>query len=208
MDYNSSRKKLALPEYGRHIQQMVEHALTHENREERMHCARSIINIMGSMFPHLRDVSDFKHKLWDHLAIMSDFKLDIDYPYEIPQPSSFNQPPQRVPYQNKRIHFMQYGRLVEELIDKAIDHENQEERRQLIQLIVNHMKKSLATYNRDNATDERVFDDLKLLSGGRLSAEPQMKLPEIRENGPIQRMSNGNVNQSFQSRRKKITRKN
>ncbi len=205
MDYNSNRKKLVLPEYGRHIQQMVDHALTIEDREERMHCARSVINIMGTMFPHLRDVSDFKHKLWDHLAIMSDFKLDIDYPYEVPQPSSFNQPPLRVPYQNKRIRYMQYGRIVEELIEKAISHEDEAEKKQLIQLIVGHMKKSLMAFNRDNATDERVFDDLKTLSGGRLQAEPQMRMPEFRESAQVS--GSGNFNQNYRNKKKKQVRK-
>jgi hypothetical protein len=205
MDYNSNRKKLVLPEYGRHIQQMVDHALTIEDREERMHCARSVINIMGTMFPHLRDVSDFKHKLWDHLAIMADFKLDIDYPYEVPQPSSFNQPPLRVPYQNKRIRYMQYGRIVEELIEKAISHEDEAEKKQLIQLIVGHMKKSLMAFNRDNATDERVFDDLKTLSGGRLQAEPQMRMPEFRESAQVS--GSGNFNQNYRNKKKKQVRK-
>lgn len=205
MDYNSNRKKLVLPEYGRHIQQMVDHALSIEDREERMHCARSVINIMGTMFPHLRDVSDFKHKLWDHLAIMAEFKLDIDYPYDVPQPSSFNQPPLRVPYQNKRIRYMQYGRIVEELIEKAISHENETEKKQLIQLIVSHMKKSLMAFNRDNATDERVFDDLKTLSGGRLQAEPQMRMPEFRE--PAQAPVSGNFSQNYRNKKKKPVRK-
>lgn len=83
MQYNTQQKRMPLPEYGRSIQNMVDHALTIEDRAERQRCANTIINIMGGMFPHLRDVPDFKHKLWDHLAIMSDFKLDIDYPFEV-----------------------------------------------------------------------------------------------------------------------------
>ena len=83
MQYNTQQKRMPLPEYGRSIQNMVDHALTIENRSERQRCANTIINIMGNMFPHLRDIPDFKHKLWDHLAIMADFKLDIDYPYEV-----------------------------------------------------------------------------------------------------------------------------
>ena len=82
-DYNTQQKKLIMPEYGRNVQQMIDHCVSIEDREERTRCANTIINIMGNLFPHLRDVDDFKHKLWDHLAIMSDFKLDIDYPYEI-----------------------------------------------------------------------------------------------------------------------------
>lgn len=181
MDYNSSRKKLVLPEYGRHIQQMVDHAVTIENREERMRCAKTIIGIMGTMFPHLRDVHDFKHKLWDHLAIMADFKLDIDYPYEVPAPAMFQTKPSKVPYQTGKMRFMHYGRIVHELIDKAIAHPNEDEKKVLIQLIAGHMKKSLMTFNKDSATDERVIDDLKQLSKGLLIFEPGMRLPEIKE---------------------------
>ena len=83
MQYTSELKRLVLPEYGRNVQQMVDHCMTIEDKAERTRCANTIINIMGNLFPHLRDIEDFKHKLWDHLAIMSDFKLDIDYPYEI-----------------------------------------------------------------------------------------------------------------------------
>lgn len=182
MDYNSNRKKLVLPEYGRHVQKMVDHALTIEDREERMKCAKTIISIMGSMFPHLRDVSDFKHKLWDHLAIMSAFKLDIDYPYEMPEPATFNTKPANVPYKNQRIKFMHYGKVIEEIIQKAIEHENEEEKKQLIQLIANHMKKSLMMYNRDSATDERVFSDIKKMSGGQLEIDPEMRIPDFKEN--------------------------
>jgi hypothetical protein len=181
MDYNSNRKKLVLPEYGRHIQQMVSHCVTIEDREERMRCAKTIIGIMGSMFPHLRDVSDFKHKLWDHLAIMADFKLDIDFPYEIPEPATFQTKPERVPYQNKKIKYMHYGRIVEELIQRAIVLEDEAERAHLVQMIANHMKKSLLVYNRDGATDERVMDDIKKFSGGQLIFEGEIRTPELRE---------------------------
>jgi hypothetical protein len=182
MDYNTSRKQLVLPEYGRHIQQMVDHAMTIEDREERMRCAKTIIGIMGTMFPHLRDVHDFKHKLWDHLAIMADFKLDIDFPYEIPAPAMFQTKPGRVPYQTSKIRFMHYGRIVHDLIAKAIDYPNEVEKKMLIQLIAGHMKKSLVTFNKDSASDERVVDDLKMLSNGRLIFETDnMKMPEIKD---------------------------
>lgn len=203
MDYNSNRKKLVLPEYGRHIQQMVDHALTIEDREERMRCSRSIISTMGTLFPHLRDVSDFKHKLWDHLAIMADFKLDIDFPYDIPQASSFNQPPMKVPYQHNKVRYMQYGRLVQDMIERAIELENEDEKRELVKLIIGHMKKSLLGYNRDNASDERVFEDLKTLSHGRLQAEPEMKIPEFKDDGPIQQYPSKNYNQKNRFKRKK-----
>src|SRR5574344_536727 len=100
LDYNTQLKNLRLPEYGRNIQRMIDHALTIEDREERTRCAQTIISIMGNLFPHLRDVPDFKHKLWDHLAIMSDFKLDIDYPYELMQQEELQVAPDIIPYYN------------------------------------------------------------------------------------------------------------
>ena len=103
MKYNTEEKKLVMPEYGRNIQNMVDYCITIQDREERKRCANTIINIMGNMFPHLRDVNDFKHILWDHLAIMADFKLDIDYPYEIVKKEDLYSRPPRIPYNNSRI---------------------------------------------------------------------------------------------------------
>ena len=121
-DYNTSRKKLVLPEYGRHIQKMVLHAVALEDAEERNRAARAIITIMGNMNPHLRDVSDFKHKLWDHLAIISDFKLDIDSPYVTPTPETLAEKPRVVPYNTHKIRFKHYGRVIELLVAKAIEY--------------------------------------------------------------------------------------
>ena len=110
---------MVLPEYGRNIQNMVDYCVTIQDREERKRCADTIINIMGNMFPHLRDVNDFKHILWDHLAIMSDFKLDIDYPYEIVKKEELDTRPPRLPYNNSRIRYRHYGKTLEHLIQKA-----------------------------------------------------------------------------------------
>ena len=181
MDYNSNRKNLILPEYGRHIQKMVDHAVTIEDREERTKCAKTIIGIMGNMFPHLRDVNDFKHKLWDHLAIMSDFQLDIDYPYELLAKETLTKRPDKIPYRNSKISSMHYGELVEKMIEQAILLEDETERKHLIVMIANHMKKSLFIWNKDSVTDERIFDDLKKLSKGKLIAEEGTKLTEFKE---------------------------
>ncbi|WP_430810555.1 MULTISPECIES: DUF4290 domain-containing protein [unclassified Carboxylicivirga] len=181
MDYNSNRKNLILPEYGRHIQKMVDHALTIEDREERMTCANTIIGIMGNMFPHLRDVNDFKHKLWDHLAIMADFKLDIEYPYQLLEKETLTKRPDKIPYKNSKIRYKHYGELVEQMIDKAVLLEDETERKHLIMMIANHMKKSLAVWNKDAVTDDRIFDDLKRLSKNQLVVEEGTRLIEIKE---------------------------
>ena len=171
MDYNSQRKQLVLPEYGRHIHKMVEYATTIEDRDERLKCAYSIISVMGNLFPHLRDVSDFKHKLWDHLALMSDFKLDIDYPYDVTKINQFSTTPDKVPYSDYVMTYRHYGRLVEQMIKKASGMGEGELKDHLVTLIVGQMKKSLINWNKDNATDERVMEDIKRLSGGALTAE-------------------------------------
>ena len=121
MIYNTQQKRMPLPEYGRSIQNMVDHALTIQDRAERQRCANTIINIMGGLFPHLRDVPDFKHKLWDHLAIMSDFKLDIDYPYTVIQNDKLVTKPDSVLYPRTRIRYRHYGRTIEVLIQKACE---------------------------------------------------------------------------------------
>jgi hypothetical protein len=168
MDYNSDRSKLALPEYGRNLQNMVNHILTIEDRNERNRAARTIIDIMGTMYPYLRDINDFKHKLWDHLAIMADFKLDIDYPYTPPSPEFFNTPPRRIPYSNNKIKFRHYGKTIEFLIDKAAVHEDEAERELLIKLIANHMKKSYVMWNKDSVTDDKILQDIEDLSLGKI----------------------------------------
>ena len=150
MRYNTEEKRLALPEYGRNIQNMVDYCVTIQDREERKRCANAIINIMGNMFPHLRDVNDFKHILWDHLAIMADFKLDIDYPYEIVRKENLYNRPPRIPYNNNRIRYRHYGKTLELMINKATRLEPGPERSQLIRLLANQMKKSFLTWNKES----------------------------------------------------------
>ena len=181
MDYNSNRKRLILPEYGRNIHKMVDFALTVEDREERDRVARSIIAIMGNMYPHLRDVSDFRHKLWDHLAIMSDFKLDITSPYELPTQEKLSEKPESIPYSTNRIRYRHYGKTIEALIEKAIAMEDPTEKKMLVGLIANHMKKSFITWNKDSVADDKIFMDILELSGGLLKVEEGFKLQEARE---------------------------
>ena len=157
---------MPLPEYGRNLQNMVDHIMTIEDREERNRAARTVIDIMGNMYPYLRDINDFKHKLWDHLAIMSDFQLDIDYPYDPPRRETFNEPPQRIPYAVGRIKLRHYGKILESLVDKAKYYESGEEKEVLIKLLANHMKKSYLAWNKDAVDDEKIYEDLEILSNG------------------------------------------
>lgn len=168
MIYNTQQKRMPLPEYGRSIQNMVDHALTIEDREERQRCAVTIVNIMGNMFPHLRELPDFTHKLWDQLAIMSDFKLDIDYPVEIIRRDNLESKPQPLSYPVGRMLYRHYGKLLEQLIRKAVEMEDGDEKNSLIALICNHMKKDYVAWNKDNVDNEKIADDLSRLSDGKL----------------------------------------
>ena len=188
MEYNTQRKKMELPEYGRSVQNMVDHALTIEDREERQRCANTIINIMGSMFPHLRDVPDFKHKLWDHLAIMSDFKLDIDYPFEIVKKEDLVVKPEKVAYSNGAIRYRHYGHILEELVKKASEVEDEEERKALVKLLAIQMKKSLNNWNKDGMEDQKIVDDLREYSKGAID----LKVEDLRLNEQQQRSFNNN----------------
>jgi len=180
MDYNSSRKKLPLPEYGRNIQNMVDHVMTIEDRATRNLAAQTIIDIMGNLYPYLRDINDFKHKLWDHLAIMTDFKLDIDYPYDPPRPETFQEPPKKIPYASNHIKQRHYGKTLELMVDKAAEFENGEEKEILIKLLANHMKKSYLTWNKDAVDDEKIYKDLEILSDGKIKRN-DLDLSETRD---------------------------
>ena len=159
---------MPLPEYGRSVQNMIDYAVTIKDRSDRQRCANTIITIMGNMFTHLRDVPDFKHKLWDHLAIMSDFKLDIDYPYEIVRKESLSSKPERLTYNLNRIHFRHYGRNLEAIIRKAADMPEGDERDALINLLANNMKKNYYAWNKDNTDEDKIIEDLRLLSDGKI----------------------------------------
>ena len=181
MKYNTEEKKLVMPEYGRNIQNMVDYCITLQDREERKRCADTIINIMGNMFPHLRDVNDFKHILWDHLAIMADFKLDIDYPYEIVKKEDLYSRPPRIPYNNSRIRYRHYGKTLEKMIQKATEFEPGVEKDQLIKLLATQMKKSFLTWNKESV-DDRIFKDLDELSEGQIILDEEVhKLAESRD---------------------------
>jgi hypothetical protein len=188
MQYNTQQKHLPLPEYGRSVQNMVDHALTIKDRAERQRCANTIVGIMGNMFPQMREQPDYKHKLWDHLAIMADFKLDIDYPYEITRKDEWESKPDTIPYPSTKIRYRHYGRTLEELIKKACDFPEGEEKDNLVALIGNHMMKDYVTWNKEGVELERIAEDLYEYSRGRLQLTDKiLRLMEIRMAPVLQR---------------------
>lgn len=160
-----------MPDYGRNIQNMVDHCLTIENREERKQCANTVVEIMGNMFPHLRDVNDFKHILWDHLAIMADFKLDIDYPYEVITEEELHTRPGKLDYSRPTMRFRHYGKLLEKMIDIAADMENGARRDALVAQLAMQMKRSYTQWNKE-IDDAKIIADLREFSKGKISLDP------------------------------------
>ncbi len=172
LTYNSQLKKLALPEYGRNIQQMVDYCCTIEDREERNKCAHSIINTMSNLFPQLKQETDYQHKLWDHLAIMSDFTLDIDYPYEPIKPENLNTKPVPIEYKLEGIKMRHYGKIVDQMIQSACDYPDGEEKEALVMLIANHMKKLISQISNEDVDDSKIFKDLEFFSKGQIKIDP------------------------------------
>jgi hypothetical protein len=185
-DYNTQRTRMALPEYGRNVQKMINHIKTIADRDERNRAARTIIQIMGNLNPHLRDVGDFKHKLWDHLALISNFELDIDSPYPKPEPSKFTERPRIVPYNQGPVRFMHYGRIVQDMIKTVSLMEESNEKKYMLVLLLNQMKKSYLTWNKATVSDELIIADLEYLSGGKIKVPEGTKLMESRELVPQQ----------------------
>lgn len=180
-DYNTQRNRMALPEYGRNVQKMVEHIKTIKDRDERNRAARTIIQIMGNLNPNLRDTGDVKHKLWDHLTIIADFNLDIDPPYPQPKREILTEKPSRVEYQSGEVKYLHYGRVVTMMIEEAAKMEEGEERDYLVTLIANQMKKASASWNRGNITDEVILKDLVEISGNKITVPADIKLLEVKE---------------------------
>ncbi|MBD44544.1 DUF4290 domain-containing protein [Flavobacteriaceae bacterium] len=169
IEYNSERPKLIIPEYGRHIQKMVDQAIAKETKEERNKVASSIISVMGNLNPHLRDVTDFQHKLWDQLFIISDFKLDVDSPYPIPKREELQEYPQYLEYPQNFPKYRFYGNNIKRMIDVAIGWDDGEKKDALVITIANHMKKCFLNWNKDTVENDVIFNHLFELSEGKLN---------------------------------------
>ncbi len=169
LEYNTEREHLIIPEYGRHIQKMVNQAVAMEDCEERNKCAKSIIAVMGNLNPHLRDVPDFQHKLWDQLFMISDFKLDVDAPYPKPSPEELSERPEPLAYPQNFPKYRFYGNNIKRMIDVAVKWEDGDKKDALVMTIANHMKKSFLSWNKDTVEDQVIFNHLFELSDGALN---------------------------------------
>ena len=177
MDYNTSRNKLVIPEYGRNVQKMVEYAITLEDKEKRNELANYIVRIMTQMHISAGYYGDYTHKIWDHLFIISDFNLDVDSPYPMPDREKIESKPQPIEYSDGRIKFRTYGRNLERIIEKAIELEPGEEKEALITLIANNLKKAYLMWNSSSIDDTQIIKDLERMSGGKLSLPEGYEFP-------------------------------
>jgi hypothetical protein len=196
LEYNTSRNKLVISEYGRNIQKLVEHAIEIKDKKDRQRFVEGIINIMGDLNPHLRDVADFKHKLWDHLYVISDFKLDVDSPYEKPVIEKLFEKPEPLDYPNSKIKYNHYGKVIEKMILEAIKMEDKELKNKLVIAIANQMKKSYVNWNLDFVEDEVIFNHLKKLSNNKLEIQEGVELskftPNIKQNSSSKKKKKNN----------------
>lgn len=172
---------MALPEYGRNVQKMVDHIKTIKDRDERSRAARAVIQIMGNLNPNLRDSGDVRHKLWDHLTIIADFDLDIDAPYPPPEKEVLLEKPQEIGYKKGEVKYLHYGRMIEMMIDEACQMKEGEKKDYLVMLIANQMKKASATWNRSQINDDVILKDLLELSDNRIKIPENLRLLEVKD---------------------------
>jgi len=206
LEYNSERSKLIIPEYGRHIQKMVEYAVSIEDDKERNEVANSVIAVMGNLNPHLRDVPDFQHKLWDQLFIISDFKLDVESPFPKPSREKLQESPEPMAYPQNHPKYRFYGNNIKRMIDEAIKMEDGDLKEGLIFTIANHMKKCYLNWNKDTVEDTAIFDHLYELSDGKINLNK--KDEDLTEASNLLRSkkrhsSNNNNNKSKKKHRKR-----
>jgi hypothetical protein len=178
-DYNTTRNQLILSEYGRNVQNMVKYIIDLPDRTERNKYAQAVIDLMGFLNPHLRDVADFKHKLWDHLHIISGYQIDVDSPYPKPEPEAALIRPKHIGYPQQRIKYKHYGKTVEVMIERAKAVDEPERKAAMVQGIANFMKMSYVTWNKDTVADETIIKNLRELSNGELVLDENTNLAKI-----------------------------
>ena len=179
MDYNTQREKLILPEYGRHIQKMIEAVKGIEDKEKRSEQVRAIVQVMSILNPHLKDMPDYRQKLWDHVYMIAGYDLDIDSPYPAPEPAELAAKPNPIPITRTPIKASCYGRNIENMIDLVANHEDDEVKNEMIRTLAIYMRQQYLIWNKDNVADETIFADMEKLSMGKL------KVPEGISLGPI-----------------------
>lgn len=172
MEYNTVRTRMLMPEYGRNVQSMAEYLLTIEDRDKRLKNAEVVIELMGILNPHLKQIEDYKHKLWDHLHQMTDFRLDVDAPYPAPTPEELRKKPQPIPYPQVKIKHRHLGRNLEAVLKKGLEEKDEEKKQGFTQHIGYYMKLAYSNWHKEPAHDDMIKNELSQLTKGELQYEP------------------------------------
>ena len=211
LEYNTQREELKMPEYGRHVQKMIEYVASIPNKEKRNEQIQAAVAVMGTLNPQLRDINDFKHKLWDHVQIISDFKIDIDSPYPTPTRESLSTKPNPIPLHNEPIKATHYGRNIQNMIEVIASREDDEVKTYMIQTLAHYMKQQYIIWNKDSVSDETIFRDIEKLSNGRIVIPQDMQIVSSnpdgqnhqRKNGPKKNMLRGKDNKMNNNKKRK-----
>ena len=214
MDYNTQREKLLMPEYGRHVQKMIEYVKSIPDREKRNEQIRAVVAVMGVLNPQLRDLNDFKHKLWDHVYIISDFDIDIDSPYPVPTKETFSSHPDPIPLESVPIRERHYGRNIQNMIDVIAAKEDDQVKSYMIKTLAYYMQQQYFIWKKDSASEEIIFKDIDRLSGGKIKIPEDMHLEPItlsgngaKTNGEHKSYNNQHKNNSNQGGKKNKKKK-
>lgn len=210
MEYNTTRNMLVIREYGRNVQKMIEFLLTIEDREERQKNADTVIELMGMLNPHLRNVEDFRHKLWDHLYLISNYELDVDSPYPTPSPEKLKEKPDPLPYPKRYPKYKHFGKNLEKVVDKTLEETDETKREGLTQYIGNYMKLAYANWQKESMHDDMIRSELADMTKGELIYENDHSIqqpPENfhqtkRKNHPHKNKSNGRNKYKYKNRNK------
>lgn len=203
MEYNTTRNQMSMREYGRHIQKMVEYLLTIDDKEERQQQALVVIELMGFLNPHLKNVEDFRHKLWDHLFFISGFKLDVDSPYPIPKKETYKQKPDPLPYPKRHPRYSHLGKNLELIVDKALKEEDAEKKAGFANAIAYYMKLAYSNWHKELVHDDAIRSEMNDITGGQLEFS---NTPYIKHRAPTferddyRSNNNGGRRQNFSSR--------
>ena len=187
MDYNTQREKLVLPEYGRHVQKMIEQVKAIEDKEKRSQQMRAVVQVMGLLNPQIREFNDYKHKLWDHAQVIGGFDLDIDAPYPAPTPQQFEEHPDIITLPGKPVKAACYGRNIENMINLIADREDDDIKKEMIRTLALYMRQQYLIWNKDNVAEETIFADIERLSDGRLKVPEDVHLGAISQNANFTR---------------------
>ncbi|MEN6619378.1 MAG: DUF4290 domain-containing protein [Rikenellaceae bacterium] len=215
MDYNTQRSKLIMPEYGRHVQKMIKYVMDIPDRDKRNEQIRAVVGTMGILNPALRDISDFRHKLWDHVQIISDFDIDIDSPYPTPTPATFATRPDPIPLEKTPLKAAHYGRNIQNMINMVANKPDDEVRKNMILILANYMRQQYLIWNKDSVSEETIFKDINILSEDRITVPEDLHLsayiPSVGNSSSGYNGYGGHTghskNNSFRPGKKKITKR-